>query len=278
MRYIQLIDAVRQKNPTSILEVGTWNGQRALEMLALAPDAAYYGFDLFEEATYETDKEEMNVKPHWYMEKVWDKLQGYDVHLYKGNTRETLKTFNEKVDFVWLDGGHSIETIQSDWDNIKRCLHPDAWVFFDDYYTGAGESVGQWLGGGAARLDLTGDVRPDDLRAVLAGRSPRARSASSSAALPYQGRCMLALRPACASWIAGTAPLSFRKAAMPSRISSRMSAMPVILPSRCNSSPSCCSSGPLPPSSVRASRGANTAGVVGCTATAARIGWQRGMP
>lgn len=42
----------------------------------------------------------------------------------------------------------------------------------DDYYTGAGESVGQWLGGGAARLDLTGDVRPDDLRAVLAGLAP----------------------------------------------------------------------------------------------------------
>jgi conjugative relaxase-like TrwC/TraI family protein len=42
----------------------------------------------------------------------------------------------------------------------------------DDYYTGAGESVGQWLGGGAARLDLTGDVRPDDLSAVLAGLAP----------------------------------------------------------------------------------------------------------
>ncbi len=42
----------------------------------------------------------------------------------------------------------------------------------DDYYTGAGESVGQWIGGGAARLDLTGDVRPDDLRAVLAGLAP----------------------------------------------------------------------------------------------------------
>ena len=42
----------------------------------------------------------------------------------------------------------------------------------DDYYTGAGESVGQWLGGGAARLDLAGDVRPDDLRAVLAGLAP----------------------------------------------------------------------------------------------------------
>lgn len=47
---------------------------------------------------------------------------------------------------------------------VAQCL--------DDYYTGAGESVGQWLGGGAARLDLTGDVRPDDLRAVLAGLAP----------------------------------------------------------------------------------------------------------
>jgi conjugative relaxase-like TrwC/TraI family protein len=42
----------------------------------------------------------------------------------------------------------------------------------DDYYTGAGESVGQWLGGGAARLELSGDVRPGDLRAVLAGLAP----------------------------------------------------------------------------------------------------------
>jgi predicted O-methyltransferase YrrM len=136
MRYTQLIKAVREKNPKAILEVGTWNGQRALEMLSLAPDATYYGFDLFEDATEETDRQEMNVKPHWYMEKVEDRLQGYDVHLYKGNTRDTLATFNEKVDFVWLDGGHSIETIQSDWENIKRCLAPDAWVFFDDYYTG----------------------------------------------------------------------------------------------------------------------------------------------
>jgi len=136
MRYIQLLDAVRQKQPTAILEVGTWSGTRALEMLNLVPKATYYGFDLFEEATVETDRQEMNVKPHYYMEKVWDKLEGYDVHLYKGNTRETLKTFDKPVDFVWLDGGHSIETIQSDWDNIKRVLMPDAWVFFDDYYTG----------------------------------------------------------------------------------------------------------------------------------------------
>jgi conjugative relaxase-like TrwC/TraI family protein len=42
----------------------------------------------------------------------------------------------------------------------------------DDYYTGAGEAAGRWVGTGAARLGLDGDVEPDDLRAVLAGIRP----------------------------------------------------------------------------------------------------------
>jgi conjugative relaxase-like TrwC/TraI family protein len=42
----------------------------------------------------------------------------------------------------------------------------------DDYYTGAGEAHGQWLGGSAAHLGLVGQVTPDDLRAVLAGIRP----------------------------------------------------------------------------------------------------------
>ncbi len=136
MRYGQLLAAVREKQPKAILEVGTWNGERALQMLNLCPDARYYGFDLFEDATVETDREEMNVKPHHYLERVAMKLDGYNAQLFKGNTRETLASFSEPVDFVWLDGGHSIETIRSDWDNVRRVLAPGAWVFFDDYYTG----------------------------------------------------------------------------------------------------------------------------------------------
>ena len=42
----------------------------------------------------------------------------------------------------------------------------------DDYDTGAGEATGVWAGIGAERLGLTGEVRPDDLRAVLAGIAP----------------------------------------------------------------------------------------------------------
>ncbi|MFZ6003039.1 MAG: MobF family relaxase [Actinomycetota bacterium] len=42
----------------------------------------------------------------------------------------------------------------------------------DDYYTGAGEAAGRWLGSGAELLGLDGEVDPDDLRAVLAGLAP----------------------------------------------------------------------------------------------------------
>jgi predicted O-methyltransferase YrrM len=136
MRYVQLIEALKVAKPKSILEVGTWNGGRALEMLSVCPDATYYGFDLFEQATPETDAEEKNVKAHHHYEMVRARLAGFDAHLYRGNTRETLAKFSQPVDFVWLDGGHSIETIRSDWENVKRCLVPDAWVFFDDYYSG----------------------------------------------------------------------------------------------------------------------------------------------
>jgi conjugative relaxase-like TrwC/TraI family protein len=42
----------------------------------------------------------------------------------------------------------------------------------EEYYTGSGESPGYWLGEGARRLGLDGEVDPDDLRLVLAGVSP----------------------------------------------------------------------------------------------------------
>ena len=136
MRYEQLLDAVRTLQPRSILEIGTWNGNRALQMLMLSPGATYYGFDLFEDATDKTDEEEKNVKPHHSVKTVSARLEGFKFKLHKGNTRETLKAFNEPIDFAWIDGGHSVETIRSDWENVRRVLKPGAAVFFDDYYSG----------------------------------------------------------------------------------------------------------------------------------------------
>jgi conjugative relaxase-like TrwC/TraI family protein len=42
----------------------------------------------------------------------------------------------------------------------------------EEYYTGSGESPGYWMGKGARRLGLEGEVAPGDLRLLLAGISP----------------------------------------------------------------------------------------------------------
>jgi predicted O-methyltransferase YrrM len=161
MRYERLLAAVREKQPKCIVEIGTWNGARALEMLNLAPDAVYYGFDLFESANEDTDRDEMNVKPHYYLDRVYERLDGFHAYLFKGNTRETLPHFRPErpVDFVWLDGGHSVETIRSDWENLKPHLADDAVVFFDDFYEGPIDT--ERFGCNAIVAELDHEVLPD---------------------------------------------------------------------------------------------------------------------
>jgi conjugative relaxase-like TrwC/TraI family protein len=46
----------------------------------------------------------------------------------------------------------------------------------EEYYTGAGESPGSWLGSATAALGLAGEVSPEELRALLAGLSPHSGS------------------------------------------------------------------------------------------------------
>jgi predicted O-methyltransferase YrrM len=54
-RYRQLADLVRTYGSETIVEVGTWNGGRAIEMSLASFETKdkvhYIGFDLFEEAT-----------------------------------------------------------------------------------------------------------------------------------------------------------------------------------------------------------------------------------
>lgn len=42
----------------------------------------------------------------------------------------------------------------------------------EDYYRGAGEASGRWLGSGAGRLGLAGEVASDDLQLLMAGSRP----------------------------------------------------------------------------------------------------------
>lgn len=139
-RYAQLLQLVRQTLPRHILEVGTWNGGRAVEMVRASLGATYYGFDLFEEASPLTDAVEKNVKPHHTVESVSKMLSAQSIphHLFKGNSRDTLSSFaagrKPFIDFAYIDGGHSVDTIRSDWDGVRQLMVPGGIVVFDDYY------------------------------------------------------------------------------------------------------------------------------------------------
>ena len=138
-RYDQLIDLVEQAKPATILEIGVWNGVRAMQMAAAAlkhsPKVHYDGFDLFEGATDQTDAEEFNKKAHNSIEAVCSRLAAFQnenpafsFELHKGNTRETLT--HHVADFVFIDGGHSVDTIQNDY----WAASASTVVVFDDYY------------------------------------------------------------------------------------------------------------------------------------------------
>lgn len=142
VRYMQLTALIQKLRPQVVLEVGTWRGDRAVQMVRASGNVArYVGFDLFEDATEDTDKEENNVKKHFTEQQVESRLReaGLEYELVKGNTRTTLPAYVKAhpepfVDFALIDGGHSITTIRSDWAHVKKLLKPAATVVFDDWY------------------------------------------------------------------------------------------------------------------------------------------------
>ena len=158
-RYKQLADIIRFYKPKCILETGTWNGGRAIEM-ALASfkhnDSVHYmGYDLFEDATVDTDHEEFNVKPHNTMEAVRKRLKEFAEHmkekedktftfeLTKGNVRETLKKLIRTeiisdVDFALIGSGNSKKTVKAEYDVLKYVPV----VVADHYFTKDDEDEG----------------------------------------------------------------------------------------------------------------------------------------
>jgi hypothetical protein len=147
-RYSQLAELIRNYKPKNIVEVGTWNGGRAVEMALAAFENVnkvhYVGFDLFEDATDETDKKEHNAKAHNSFDAVTKRLNDFAAKmkeqkkkftfsLHRGDSKETMplaKKELKKIDFAFIDGGHSEETILSDY---KHLSHVPV-VTFDDYY------------------------------------------------------------------------------------------------------------------------------------------------
>lgn len=131
---------VHGSKPSNILEIGVFEGRSAVRMIDAARKAGahgicYYGFDIFDSPP-SSEPNSKNEKGS--MEKVEELLSGTGTkfRLFKGNTMETLPKAAPrlpKMDFVYIDGGHSYETVKSDWESVRKLLHKKSVVMFDDY-------------------------------------------------------------------------------------------------------------------------------------------------
>lgn len=150
-RYANLFRTIVDRRCRHIVEIGTWNGVHAEQMISTAAihadvaEVSYRGFDLFEELTEEQYKAEFSKRPPSSAE-VQARLEktGADVRLVKGNTRVTLPKHADELrraDLVFIDGGHSIETITADWNAVRQAVGPKTTVLFDDYYVNQASAV-----------------------------------------------------------------------------------------------------------------------------------------
>lgn len=159
-RYVNLLrkldDLAMRTTNFVYLEVGTFNGVRAANLLdyflsyGANRTASYIGFDLFEDMTPDMSKAEFSkstlplstdevqrVFANTLGKKYGGRFKG--AQLFKGNTQETLKAWKEnsasiKPNFIFIDGGHSLETIASDFKNLEHLIATENTFLMDDYY------------------------------------------------------------------------------------------------------------------------------------------------
>tara|TARA_B110000027_G_scaffold126559_1_gene145055 strand:- start:4553 stop:5203 length:651 start_codon:yes stop_codon:yes gene_type:complete len=140
-RYVNLLFQILKKRPKKILEIGVYNGRRAIQMIEAAKifnkNIEYYGFDLFEGLTKKIYNTEASKFPST-IDKIKELLNNRaKIFLYKGFTNETLKKFSlngVNIDFIFIDGGHAIQTIENDYLYSLKIAEKNAYIIFDDFY------------------------------------------------------------------------------------------------------------------------------------------------
>ncbi len=138
-----LLKIILEKKPKHLLEIGVFCGVTSRNICELlnnihGGDFTYTGFDLFGEQTdqqlneaepeYIKSQKFSNPFKHIYynfflkenlnsiesIEKFLKKFKK-NIHLVKGDTNKTLPQHNlSKIDFAFIDGGHSYETTYND--------------------------------------------------------------------------------------------------------------------------------------------------------------------
>lgn len=156
VRYQHLIAAVdkvsensKKQKPLRIMEIGVFDGAHGLQMINRASKngrthVEYYGFDMFEDMTPELNEAEVGKKSlarsysdvYKYLR---SKSKAKVISLFKGDTKASIpKALPKlpKMDIIFVDGGHSLGTVQSDFEHAIKLAHEKTIILLDDYYPG----------------------------------------------------------------------------------------------------------------------------------------------
>tara|TARA_Y100000590_G_scaffold442750_1_gene571258 strand:- start:465 stop:1094 length:630 start_codon:yes stop_codon:yes gene_type:complete len=155
-----LMSEIEKYKPLNVLEVGVFQGvtsRNICEKLKIihGDRFSFTGIDLFEDTSKDLDKKEMTSKHNKLsnplkhllfniiLKKDLNSIDavngllkkfGASIKLLKGLSEIQLTKFDlEKIDFVFLDGGHSYETVRKDLDLIISKLKKSKIIICDDY-------------------------------------------------------------------------------------------------------------------------------------------------
>jgi hypothetical protein len=128
--------------PKVLLEIGTFDGNTTLQMAANSPDGSIiHTIDLpastldtkepllLSDVAYIVDESKKNRK--FLGTKVASKVTQH----YGDSTSYDFQRFlnHGKVDFAFIDGGHSYECVKSDTENVLKILSPNGVIVWHDY-------------------------------------------------------------------------------------------------------------------------------------------------
>ena len=155
-----LLNQIELYKPKNFLEVGVFHGvtsRNVCEKLNIIHDGhfSFHGIDIFEETNSSIDNKEMTVKHNkisnpfkhllfniilkkdlFSIKSIYKFLNKFKdkVFLYKGfSNTELLKIDLSTIDMIFLDGGHSYETVSGDLSIILKKIKKGKIIICDDY-------------------------------------------------------------------------------------------------------------------------------------------------
>ena len=155
-----LLNEIEIHKPKNFLEVGVFQGVTSRNVCEKLYEInrenfSFHGIDIFEDTNSNIDNKEMTTKHNklsnplkhllfniilkkdlFSIDSIYKFLNKFEdnVHLYKGfSDTELPKVDMTKIDMVFLDGGHSYDTVKNDLSLIIKGIKKGKIIICDDY-------------------------------------------------------------------------------------------------------------------------------------------------